>query len=564
MLFVWLAFCLAVGGRATPVYAQKQLPATLRRALQSSSDCLDFSAINRNCPVAQFGELVPRTCDGKYIGILDLAKAMAVWLSYVLARIDPSSTADDSCASLYTSWFSTCYTQTSGTSSLAPVFATHGSELQNFNVLCQTVLTHDSSVFTSVVSITNTRNGVACSDAAVGSGYMLYSEESVHTRFQNMLSSNADNYACVTLSNSRWYYDNNNGPMEFAPRHSDVLVAFLDFASDDVTMATSVNYNIGSALAGYIHLGYIGGDLAFVPNRWGGTTNAGEWGISGHQWTRLSVGVGSTGMVALDGINNGVACADDAGGRGYMLYTEANAHTRFPGIHPQNADHFVCVNLTTTGQWVYDTNSRQTLFTPVASDILVATLDHTHDTVQMAMGLNQEVGTTTQIHLGYNSGDISVIPNMWGGALNRGEWGITGSTIVTGSGVTKSGVANPVGQGDVACGDGRAGTGYMMYSVANVHTRFSNINGAASDHFICVVYSSGHWEYDPNSNTGVPFSPVQSDVLVATLDFTADTVVMAAGLSRDIGTAPQMIHLGCASSCARLRLHPLKTCLLQV
>ena len=34
-----------------------------RRRVQSS-DCLDFSAINENCPVVQFGELVPRTCDG--------------------------------------------------------------------------------------------------------------------------------------------------------------------------------------------------------------------------------------------------------------------------------------------------------------------------------------------------------------------------------------------------------------------------------------------------------------------------------------------------------------------
>jgi hypothetical protein len=135
-------------------------------------------------------------------------------------------------------------------------------------------------------------------------------------------------------------------------------------------------------------------------------------------------------VVGLQGMNNGVACRDSATGTGYMLYSEANTHSRFAGIHPQNADHFVCVVLR-GAQWKYDTNSAERPFTPVSTDVLVATLDFSTDTATMALGVNQEIGTTAQIHLGYTSGDISVIPNMYGGSANIGEWGVLGAHFIT-------------------------------------------------------------------------------------------------------------------------------------
>jgi hypothetical protein len=270
-----------------------------------------------------------------------------------------------------------------------------------------------------------------------------------------------------------------------------------------------------------------------------------EFVLSGQHGLTPPPAVGASGsVVGLQGMNNGVACGDSAIGTGYMLYSEANTHSRFAGIHPQNADHFVCVVLR-GAQWNYDTNSRERPFTPVSTDILVATLDFSTDTATMALGVNQEVGTTAQIHLGYTSGDISVIPNMWGGSANNGEWGVLGAHFITSTGLDEAGVANPVGSGDVACGDGRTGTGYMMYSVQNVHTRFPGVYPSQSDHFVCVTYTGSQWEYDPNSMYGLPFTPVSSDVLVALLDFTADTVRMAAGQDREVGSGWQRIHYGC-------------------
>jgi hypothetical protein len=94
------------------------------------------------------------------------------------------------------------------------------------------------------------------------------------------------------------------------------------------------------------------------------------------------------------------------------------------------------------------------------------------------------------------------------------------------------------------------GAGYMMYSATDVHDRFespvpidSNWANYQADHFVCVVYNGGRWRYDTNHEY-VPFDPESSDVLVAEIDFGADTVRMAEGYdqTKTFGSPP--IQLG--------------------
>ncbi|NLF08266.1 MAG: RHS repeat-associated core domain-containing protein [Pirellulaceae bacterium] len=77
----------------------------------------------------------------------------------------------------------------------------------------------------------------------------------------------------------------------------------------------------------------------------------------------------------------------------------------------------------------------------------------------------------------------------------------------------------------VAATDAATGTGYIMYSAEDVFARFNPDPYAHnSDHLITVVYSGGQWLYDNNYGTYTPFTPVATDVLIAALDFDADTI----------------------------------------
>lgn len=84
-------------------------------------------------------------------------------------------------------------------------------------------------------STPNINSGVACGDGNTGTGYIMFSEESVHTRFSDNPphSSNADNYICAR-HNNEWQYDTNNSWVSFTPASTDTLVAAVDFSNDTV------------------------------------------------------------------------------------------------------------------------------------------------------------------------------------------------------------------------------------------------------------------------------------------------------------------------------------------
>ena len=107
---------------------------------------------------------------------------------------------------------------------------------------------------------------------------------------------------------------------------------------------------------------------------------------------------------------------------------------------------------------------------------------------------------------------------------------VTGGTILTSEGATDSifeGTTAIGGLGNgVACMDGHTGSGYILYSEESVHTRFSGtaVHGDNAENFACAVYDSdsNEWSYDTNG-AHVVFNPVDTDLLVAAVDFTSPT-----------------------------------------
>ncbi len=90
-----------------------------------------------------------------------------------------------------------------------------------------------------------------------------------------------------------------------------------------------------------------------------------------------------------------------------------------------------------------------------------------------------------------------------------------------------------IGRG-LAGTDGRMDTMYMMYSKKVVHDRFFETHEFAADHLILVKYIDNKWVYDSNKDD-VVFLPTETDILLAEVDFGADTITDLSGQKFVIG-----------------------------
>ena len=72
-----------------------------------------------------------------------------------------------------------------------------------------------------------------------------------------------------------------------------------------------------------------------------------------------------------------------------------------------------------------------------------------------------------------------------------------------------------------------SGTGFIMYSEENVQERF-NIDRHNAHHFVTVRNHGGTWQYD-SGHRFVEFTPQETDVLIADIDFDEDSVTMLSG-----------------------------------
>ena len=184
--------------------------------------------------------------------------------------------------------------------------------------------------------------GVAAQDDYSGTGYLLYTSESVFTRFASSAPhpSNATNLIAVRLEGTQWQYDNNDGWVNFTSVSGDRLLAAIDFTADTITSLEGT-----SGVVEGIDSGYDSGDIVFTANQWNGGFNDGEFGITG---TFFEVGpVESPVSVDIGALGFGVAAQDDYSGTGYLLYTSESVFTRFASSapHPSNATNLIAVRL---------------------------------------------------------------------------------------------------------------------------------------------------------------------------------------------------------------------------
>ncbi len=123
--------------------------------------------------------------------------------------------------------------------------------------------------------------GVAVADDAVGQGYMLFSEESVHVRFGDLNVDNADHFVAVRVSGIQWQYNNDVIWQDFEPVDSDLLVAEVSFSANNVVAMDGVYPDVNGIDAGFTE-----GDIWFSPNLWNRMPDQSEFNLTGTAITR--------------------------------------------------------------------------------------------------------------------------------------------------------------------------------------------------------------------------------------------------------------------------------------
>jgi hypothetical protein len=123
---------------------------------------------------------------------------------------------------------------------------------------------------------------VACQDNATGTGYLMYSEEDVATRFaaNPPAANNASHFVCVKYDSGQWKYDNDQAYYNFTSEPSDVLAAAVNYDTDTVTTLQGTNtteYGIAK--------GYATGNLNYYADLYYGIFNDGEFTVGGTNFT---------------------------------------------------------------------------------------------------------------------------------------------------------------------------------------------------------------------------------------------------------------------------------------
>jgi len=130
--------------------------------------------------------------------------------------------------------------------------------------------------------------------------------------------------------------------------------------------------------------------------------------------------------VWLGDVNYGVGARDAATGSGYILWSDENVFDRLdPGPNSKNSSNLIAVVWDGEG-WLVDNNTQLTPFTPKATDVLLAQVDFTHDTITSYEGTNDSLHGIAR---GYVSGDLNFHANLWGGDVNAGEFTVSGTTF---------------------------------------------------------------------------------------------------------------------------------------
>ena len=118
------------------------------------------------------------------------------------------------------------------------------------------------------------------------------------------------------------------------------------------------------------------------------------------------------------------------------------------------------------------------------------------------------------IEVGFVESDLVFTPNQWDGAPNPGEFGVVGTYFKTGPDSGDQVNVGTLGSG-IGVIDAATGTGYIMYSATDVHTRFT-VHASNADHLVAVRLNGTQWQYNTNL-AWVDFTPVATDRLLPQL-----------------------------------------------
>eukprot|EP00933_Yihiella_yeosuensis_P024510 TRINITY_DN1900_c0_g6_i1.p1 TRINITY_DN1900_c0_g6~~TRINITY_DN1900_c0_g6_i1.p1 ORF type:complete len:932 (+),score=129.59 TRINITY_DN1900_c0_g6_i1:47-2842(+) len=276
----------------------------------------------------------------------------------------------------------------------------------------------------------------------------FFLQESQQTNRQDQPEA-SENLVCVRYHNYRWQYLSKwarratrkyqNAWRDFNPAATDILLA-------EVLMYENIAVDLRGKNTKYmgIQLGYASGDVTFKPKiHWIGSFKLSEIQVAGtfiDSWEIGSQVPVAGGMAVQTG---GLACSDRNVGYGFLMFTRAPVNDRWKLDTTQNdfrwhvARNFVCVrNL--YGKWQYDTNWEDEAdrvsriswhdFTPLPTDILVASVDFTRDSVSDLKGTNEKY---LGIQQGYADGDLTYYANQAAdGTRDLGEFRITGGYIL--------------------------------------------------------------------------------------------------------------------------------------
>ena len=137
------------------------------------------------------------------------------------------------------------------------------------------------NMLTRMVDVGDLASGIAVSDDASGAGYVLYSEENVHTRFADLLLENSDHLVAVRFHDDVWQYNNDTVWVDFDAAENDVLLANVDFEAGVIRPFEGTVSEGTVRPIGGVEMGYLDGNLHFFANQWNGQSDAGEIGVIG-------------------------------------------------------------------------------------------------------------------------------------------------------------------------------------------------------------------------------------------------------------------------------------------
>ena len=331
--------------------------------------------------------------------------------------------------------------------------------------------------------------GVAAHDPRTGTGYIMYSEESVHTRFASNPPSAwaADHLIAAVYENGAWYIDRNKSTLvPFTPRSSDRLLVEIDFGANTANHLVGIDTSVEG-----VNAGYVSGDLVVTPEMWGSSTDTGEFGVAGTEVVINGTGLNSSPVLAT--IEDQFNYVDEAISLG-LSATDSNGDPisfSATGLPP--------------GLSVSNSEITGTISTAGIFNVVVTASD----------GLGGVDNTSFSWTV--DGGDPSVTINIALGDLNQG----------------------------IAAHDQRTGPGYIMYSEESIHTRFTDNPPSAwnADHLIAVVFDNGVWKIDRNKYFLVPFTPLSSDHLLASVDFGTNELTHLLG----VNTVVEGINAGIVS-----------------